>query len=63
MGYWVNIDSDMSRVHKEGCCHVNPQPKTEGGWHYAQTSDEIRQILNSRTRWETAKCCNPQLNL
>ena len=62
MGYWVNLDSDMSRVHKEGCEYVNPQPKTEGGWHYAQTPADVHQILGGRTRWKPCKCCKPQLD-
>lgn len=61
MGYWVNLDSAMTRVHKEGCRHVSPQPKSEGGWHYARSSSEVRGILGNRTRWEPAKCCNPEL--
>ena len=61
MGYWVNLDSDMSRVHKECCGYVNPRQKSEGGWHHAETVDGVRVILKDRTRWQAAKCCSPEL--
>ncbi len=59
MGFWVNVDSDISRIHNEDCEHVNPVPKTEGSWHYAENWSDILRVLRNRFRWALCKDCNP----
>ena len=37
MGYWINVDSTKTTVHRDTCRHANPTEKTEGDWHYVET--------------------------
>lgn len=59
MGFWVNVDSAVSRIHNEDCELVNPVPKTEGAWHYAGSWSDVLRVLRNRSRWVLCKVCNP----